>query len=94
MVQPVRPLFEDFVRTDAKDLPAPGAGEMWRRFVDWDGTYLGSRDCIYLTENSGSKESNWTMLSRQWSNPATCASRPDNMTVTRIMTRAVHRPSQ
>jgi alkylation response protein AidB-like acyl-CoA dehydrogenase len=32
MVQPVRSLFEEFVRTDAKDLPAPGAGETWRRF--------------------------------------------------------------
>jgi len=32
MMQRVRSLFEEFVRTDAIDLPAPGTGETWRRF--------------------------------------------------------------
>jgi alkylation response protein AidB-like acyl-CoA dehydrogenase len=32
MMQHVPTLFEDFVRTDAVDLPTPGSGDTWRRF--------------------------------------------------------------
>jgi hypothetical protein len=31
-MQPVRSLFEEFVRIDARDLPTPGSGKTWRRF--------------------------------------------------------------
>ena len=32
MIERVRSLFEEFIRTDATDLPTPGSGETWRRF--------------------------------------------------------------